>query len=238
MFKIKSKNKIQDPNFPQIDGIYYHKILEKIFHTQYPELYLEIGSRNGNSLEVCNCDYIAIDPNFQISKNVLNSSNTFFFWQGTSDDFFSKQYLETNQLKPDIALIDGLHLFEFALRDFINLERRMKKKGAILIHDVCPFSYEMVTRDTEYVNTGKPWTGDVWKLLLLLIEQRTDLKIDVLDAAPTGLAIIKNLDPNNLTLLENYETILDKYLDLNLEEYGANQYYEKFPLLQSHSYHF
>ena len=237
MFKFNSKSKNQHPDFPKINGIYYHSIFKKIFETYCPKLYVEIGSRTGSSLEVCECDYIAIDPKFQISKNVFNTSREFFFWQGTSDDFFNNNYLERNSLTPDIALIDGLHLFEFALRDFINLERRMKKDGIILIHDVCPFSYEMTTRDTEYVNTGKPWTGDVWKLLLLLIEQRSDLKIDVIDAAPTGLAIITNLDPKKLTLSENYECILDKYIDLNLEEYGAHQYYEKFPLLKTHSYH-
>ena len=237
MFKFKSKTKIQHPDFPEVKGIYYHKILEQIFQTHCPNLYLEIGSRTGDSLEVCNCDYIAIDPKFQIKKNVFNSSNSFFFWQGTSDDFFSSNYLEKNGLSPDMALIDGLHLFEFALRDFVNLERRMKKNGVILIHDVCPFSYEMVTRDTEYVNTGKPWTGDVWKLLLLLIDQRTDLTIDVIDAAPTGLAIVKNLDPKSLTLSENYGAILKKYVDLNLEDYGADQFYQKFPLIKSHSYH-
>ena len=38
----------------------------------------------------------------------------------------------------DLAFIDGMHHFEFALRDFINVEKYCSADSIILIHDVYP----------------------------------------------------------------------------------------------------
>ena len=37
-----------------------------------------------------------------------------------------------------LAFIDGMHLFEFALRDFINTERHCSPKAVIVFDDILP----------------------------------------------------------------------------------------------------
>src|SRR5258706_5348979 len=39
------------------------------------------------------------------------------------------------------------------------------------------------------------WSGDVWKLVPCLKKYRPDLSIHTIASAPTGLPVIRNLDP-------------------------------------------
>jgi hypothetical protein len=41
------------------------------------------------------------------------------------------------------------------------------------------------------------WTGDVWRAALLLKRRRPDLQITTVDAFPTGLVLITNVDPSS-----------------------------------------
>ena len=64
------------------------------------------------------------------------------------------------------------------------------------------------------------WTGDVWRTALLLKRRRPDLAITVLDAAPTGLALITNLDPANDELRKGYAEAVKEMMTWEL---GAMQ---------------
>lgn len=227
MFKNFKKNKYQHDHFPEVSGQYYLDVLEQIHKKVKPHLYLEIGSRTGASLKKATGAFIAIDPNFNIAENTLNEGKSFYFWQGTSDSFFASGYLEKLDLYPKLSFIDGMHIFEFALKDFINLESRMNLDSMILVHDVLPFSYEMTTRDTDYVSTGRPWTGDVWKLLSCLRKYRCDLNISVLNARPTGLAVITGLDKNNTYLRDNYDKLVSEFSRIDLAQYGLSKYFSE-----------
>ena len=66
----------------------------------------------------------------------------------TSDAFFASHDLgsELGGVPVDLAFIDGMHHFEYALRDFTNLERFCTRVSVILIHDCYPFDRETAER--------------------------------------------------------------------------------------------
>jgi hypothetical protein len=101
-----------------------------------------------------------------------------------------------------------MHRFEFALRDFANLERNASTDSTILVHDCNPPTIATTARD----QTPGIWAGDVWKLIVCLRAERPDLDVSVVDVAPTGLGIIRNLDPSSTTLLDRFDEIVATYL--------------------------
>lgn len=115
----------------------------------------------------------------------------------------------------DTAFVDGMHLFEYVLRDFINLESYAKPTSVILIDDVLP----RTSGEASRTPTGGGWTGDVWKILPCLIEYRSDLhdSLYLVDTHPTGTLVIAGLDHTNRVLADNYENILEKYLELGFD---------------------
>ena len=228
-----AKRDRRDSLFPQIEGVGYLEVLQDIVSSRDAKWYLEIGSRSGSSLSKINCNFIAIDPEFKISNPVFRDAREMFFFQMTSDNFFSSNFLARSSISPDVAFIDGMHHFEFALRDFINCERSMKKDGVILLHDVCPTSFEMAKREPTELNAGRPWTGDVWKVVVALLEYRPDLKIDVLDSRKTGLCVISKLDGKSRILSDKYDEIVSRYIDLELEVMGPNLLYQNFNISSS-----
>ena len=57
----------------------------------------------------------------------------------TSDEFFAEHDLRELLGGPvELAFIDGLHLFEQVLRDFVNLERCSTAHTVIILHDCLP----------------------------------------------------------------------------------------------------
>ena len=67
---------------------------------------------------------------------------------------------------------------------------------------------------------GGWWTGDVWRTIVALKKMRPDLKIVALDAAPTGLIVITNLNSARPASYAEYDRI-SKYmneLDFTIEE--------------------
>jgi hypothetical protein len=124
----------------------------------------------------------------------------------TSDEFFAghepREHLEG---AIELAFIDGMHLSEFALRDFNNVERYCDRSSMIVLHDALPMNFEMternwqpdLRRDEELASF---WTGDVWRLVPLLARERPTLHIEVLDCPPTGLVLVGDLDPQSTIL--------------------------------------
>ena len=68
------------------------------------------------------------------------------------------------------------------------------------------------------------WTGDVWKLIPILRRFRPDLKITVLDAHPTGLVLLSNLDPNSTVLEDAYPEIVQEWQSVTLESFGLDRF--------------
>jgi glycosyltransferase involved in cell wall biosynthesis len=184
---------------------HYLATLARVHETLQPELYLEIGVRDGNSLRLARRAAIGVDPKMCLTGQ---EPRTLLLYHKTSDEFFERDAEKAIGRPVDLAFIDGLHLFEYALRDFMNLERRASRCGLIVVHDIFPNHPAQGSRFRRTQN----WAGDVWRLLLCLVEQRPDLVLLLLDSAPTGLLFIAGLDPANRTLWDNYNPITRRYL--------------------------
>lgn len=220
------------PDFPPLSEVSYLDVLSAVEAGRGVERYLEIGSRTGDSVARVHCSYAAVDPEFRIRADVFNAAPQMMFFQQTSDEFFGSKVLEKMGWVPDLAFIDGMHLFEFALRDFMNAEAIMAPGGMICLHDICPYDYAMTDPDPKLLEHAVGWTGDVWKTIMVLLDARPDLKVEIVAARKTGLACISNLDPDNRVLADDYQTLVARYRDLHLRDIGASGYYGRFELIE------
>src|SRR5207237_5582391 len=109
---------------PSFTGLLYTTFLEMIDTTLSPRSYLEIGTNTGESLTRFRCNSICIDPEFRLKGNPIGSKEFVAFFQLSSDRFFAtydvKAYFPGGV---DVAFLDGMHRFEYLLRDFLNTER-------------------------------------------------------------------------------------------------------------------
>ena len=208
-------------------GLDYRHFLAALHQQLRFGWYLEIGSQTGRSLAKSQSPSVAVDPAFRLKYDVAGTKPSLHLFQQTSDDFFAADHLRTLNARPDFSFLDGMHLFEYLLRDFINTERAGSATSVIALHDCCPFGHAMTTRDLDNLPRG-PWTGDVWKLIPILQEHRPDLTVQVLDCAPTGLVVISNLDPQNRALGDAYDSIVSRYRDLSLADFGVERFFGSF----------
>ena len=193
-------------------GESYQSLLARIHAHLKPRTYIEIGVEAGASLRAVSARtrVLGVDPQpiiaFPLPPNVR-------IFAETSDQFFASRDVraELGGLPVDLAFIDGMHHFEYALRDFINLERLCARESTILVHDCFP--YDRLTCERERKTAF--WTGDVWRLIVLLKKHRPDLQIHTVASPPTGLAVIRNLDPSSRVLADNLERLVDKFLRLD-----------------------
>ncbi len=183
---------------------HYLSILARLHQVLQPNLYLEIGIRKGNSFRLAQGKAIGIDPDFDIEQGL---SEGFELFRETSDAFFDNHAKLALAKSIDFAFIDGMHWFEFALRDFMNIERYAHSATVVVIDDIFPNHPLQASRERK----TKAWTGDVWKLSICLKIYRPDLTLIALDTAPTGLLLIVGLDPNNRVLWNQYNPIIRRF---------------------------
>lgn len=108
----------------------------------------------------------------------------------TSDIYFAEGFAEQdlNGKTVDLAFIDGMHLAEYAWRDFVNIARYCGPKSIVVFDDVLPTTQEMAARE----QCPGDWTGDVWKVYQSLRD--TDLVIALVDTQPTGTLVVTGFD--------------------------------------------
>jgi hypothetical protein len=193
----------------ELPGEHYLKLLERIHAHLRPRTYVEIGISAGTSFRLARTPTaaIGIDPEPRLDAPMSPRHRVF---RQTSDAFFAEHDLAAlfDGAPVDLALIDGMHHFEFALRDFVNLERHCAADATILVHDCYPI--DAVTSARERVTAF--WSGDVWRLILALRKWRPGLAIHTVAVPPTGLAVIRNLDPGSRVLAENLERVCAEFL--------------------------
>lgn len=214
---------------PDLAGLNYQNALQKLHQMLSPLTYLEIGSFTGASLSLAAGTAIAIDPNLTMIANPMAGKTGCLLFQMTSDEFFER-YNPLRLLGTfiDFAFLDGLHLFEYLLRDFINVEKSCGPNSVIVLHDCVPTDVGIADREgNPKLRPAHPgwWTGDVWKLVPILRTWRPDLKITVLDAFPTGLVVIQGLDPRSSRLASGYDEICAKWSTVTLSSYGLERFH-------------
>jgi len=190
----------------------YFQVLQRLHRHLRPRSYVEIGVAEGRSLGLVQPGTIAlgVDPQPVIASPLPQGVRVF---SETSDGFFASHDVraELGGIPVDLALIDGMHHFEYALRDFINLERLCGPDSTILIHDCFP--YNRVTAERERLLVF--WSGDVWRLVVLLKKYRPDLDIHTIATPPTGLCMVRRLDPASRVLQDNLDRICAEFLALD-----------------------
>lgn len=196
----------------RLGGESYIRVLARILDYVKPRTYLEIGVFRGDSLRFAKAPTLAIgiDPKPELTVPLAANHRVF---EETSDAFFAGHDLraEFGGLPVDVAFIDGMHNFEFALRDFANIERHCTRNSIVLIHDCYPLDRESADRAPRPVN----WSGDIWRLIVLLKKYRPDLSISTVGTPPTGLGIVRNLDPDSGVLFEQHDRLCEEFLALD-----------------------
>jgi hypothetical protein len=201
-------------NSAHVTGQSYTLFIGNLLTTLKPTTYFEIGTLTGGTLRLAQCASIAVDPQFRITTDVLGSKPSCMFFQEPSDAFFrNRSPIQLFSREIDLAFLDGMHLFEFLLRDFINTEKHCRPNSVIVLHDCLPPGFYMTVRSPNDPLRAKSrfkdwWTGDVWKILPVLKKYRPDLSITVTDCIPTGLVLITGLDPHSTTLERAYGEII------------------------------
>jgi hypothetical protein len=198
----------------------YRRILRRFHDWLAPARYMEIGVEDGESMALARMSIrsVGIDPSPKIKVDLGLNARIF---EVTSDDFFSTMDVQAILGGPvDLALIDGLHLFEQTLRDFINVEKYSCSASVILIHDTLPLDYITSRREqaTQF------WSGDVWKIVPCLKTYRKDLTVINIATSPTGLLAVTNLNPESDVIEKNYDQILDEFLPLDFENISERNY--------------
>jgi hypothetical protein len=199
-------------------GDEYKAVLTAIHASLHPGFYLEIGVFEGETLRLAGpeCFACGVDPQpivrFPLGPNVR-------LFTETSDAFFAAWPArpEIAARAIDFAFIDGLHSFEQTLRDFINVERHAGASTLAIIHDCVPVDAVVAERTQRSVY----WTGDVWKLLPILWEHRPDLAIEVVSASPSGLVVVRNLDPRSEVLAQRFDAIVAAHMASGYDRFVA-----------------
>ena len=205
-----------------------HDFLAELHARFRPRNYLEIGVNDGRSLRLSRVPSIAIDPAFRVTVSLRCDLHLV---RSTSDAFFERRdpivHLRSgrNPLRNlkrgrapfarylggtvvDLSFIDGMHLFENALRDFMNVERFSGPASVIVLDDMLPRSVDEAARDRH---TGA-WTGDVYKLLAVLAHHRPDLVLLPMATEPTGVLVVLGADPANRALREAHDRLVQEWV--------------------------
>lgn len=203
-----------------------HDFLRRLHQVYRPRNYLEIGVNDGRSLALSRVPSVAVDPAFKVVKEL---SADVHIVRATSDDFFKRKdpllHLRPGRNpfralarkdplslfgdpKLELSFIDGMHIFEFALRDFINVERHSRWSSVIVLDDMLPRSVDEAARDRR----TDAWTGDVYKVATVLRRLRRDLVVVEVDTEPTGVVMVFGADSGSRVLKDSYESLLKEFV--------------------------
>jgi hypothetical protein len=211
------------------------EIIQKCLDSIHGENYLEIGVNKGESIRRVRAKRKwGVDPkHLSLHEKILvKLSPGCRIFQKTSDAFFKDHKDLLSGRGIDVALVDGLHTYEQALRDVENCLLFLKPNGFIVMHDCNPKSESMAFRAASYEEatvmklpgwTGE-WCGDVWKAVVYLRSQRSDLDICVFDC-DYGVGVIRKkpagpglpLTPEQIANLSYADLALHKKEWLNLK---------------------
>ena len=204
----------------RMPGPQYLEVMAMVHAQLRPLTYLEVGVDTGQSIALVRpgTRAIGVDPEPRVATALGPHVS---IRAATSDDYFASHDISADLGgRPiELAFIDGMHQFEFALRDFINIERHCSPRSTVLIHDCYPLSRLTAERErqTDF------WSGDIWRLILILRKYRPELSVNVIATAPTGLAVVRGLDPESRLLSDRMQEIVSEYLAMDYSVLDADQ---------------
>lgn len=181
-----------------------HQFLAQLHKLTRPRTYLEIGIQNGHSIALTRVPSIGIDPEFSIEAEIQADVH---LARTTSDEFFTRANPLAHLPEPviDLAFIDGMHLSEYVVRDYLAVERFTVASSVVVFDDMLPRSVDEAARrrHTQY------WTGDVYKALEALRRFRPDLTVIEVATEGTGTALALFPDARRDGVMPEYDGWLD-----------------------------
>jgi hypothetical protein len=188
-----------------------HELLQGLHEVLQPRTYFEIGVRKGISLGLSRVPSVAVDPFYEVKAELQCDVHLV---RASSDEFFARRHPFAHFDKPiiDLAFIDGMHLSEFALRDFINTEKFCHAGSVVVFDDMLPRSSIEAGRGREGSAATGAWAGDVYKVIDSLKTVRPDLIVLELDTVPTGTLMVLLPDPDNHGLNDAYDGLVREYV--------------------------
>lgn len=225
-------------SYPDVQGDSILAVLRTLHRTLAPRTYLEIGTQYGKALAIADCQAIAIGPWMMPDPTLIEKRPGLSLFKTTSDAFFAGHDPRHCLGGPiELAFLDGpRYHFDRTLRDFINVERYAAAHSIVLIPAVVPSDIYMACRDWlddfRRSRSAHPmlWAGDVWKIVGALRTYRPDLTLDILDASPAGLLMVRGLDPASSVLQERYQQIVQDVMGWPSEEEAFAAYRAALPL--------
>jgi hypothetical protein len=165
---------------------------------------LETGIHTGQSLTISRVPSIGIDPEFAITSELFADVH---LARTTSDEFFARKDPLAHLPTPvvDLAFIDGMHLAEYALRDYLAVERFTTPASVVVFDDMLPRTVDEAARHRHTAL----WTGDVYKAAAALRKLRPDLIVLDVDTTKTGVVVVLAPDAAQGGVLPGYDEWLD-----------------------------
>jgi hypothetical protein len=188
-----------------------HDLLKGLHDVLKPRTYFEIGVRTGASLELSRTQSVAVDPYYGVTRELHCDVHLV---RTTADEFFARKrpFAHFDVPQVDLAFIDGMHLAEYALRDFINTERYCHPGSVVVFDDMLPRIPLEAGRSQAAASDHGAWAGDVYKIVDTLRTLRPDLVILEMDTLPTGTLVVANVDPRNRVLMDAYDGLVVDYV--------------------------
>lgn len=223
-------------------GIDYYNFIGELSGKRDVRRYFEIGVNAGTLMSQVRATVaVGVDPGYVLSANVTANKVETHLYQETSDAFFAaRDFATLFGGPPDLAFLDGLHQFEYLLRDFYNTEAICSRGSLICMHDCMPLDDVMTIRHmSQWVPATKgtaydgSWTGDVWKVVPILRQYRPDLRLLLVDCPPTGVVCVTGLDPHNTLLRDNYLNIVKDYNSRGNTRADLEDFYASFEIVRS-----
>jgi len=181
-----------------------HDFLAALHRQLRPRTYLETGVNKGQSLTLSRVPSIGIDPEFSVATEFQADVQ---LAQTTSDEFFARKDPLAHLPVPvvDLGFIDGMHLSEYALRDYLAVERFTLPTSVLVFDDMLPRSRDEAARRRH----TKAWTGDVYKAAQALRDLCPDVVVIEVDTTPTGVVVVLTPNAERGGVLPGYDDWLD-----------------------------